>query len=161
MTVRFGHHGLDVPGARATQPPACPTQPASRPYLQIPAGRLKEEASPVVLGTRHRHELPQSLLPLRHFRPCAPQTAPVVPAQPQPLRRVPPAGGSGPAERRPPAGPASRGASGKAFRAGKATAPRPLAAVAQSGSPTAGVGAGRGGFETWEQIECRMAEGVN
>lgn len=73
MTVRFGHRRPDVRGARAPPPPACPTQHASRRYLQIPAGRLQEEASPVLLGTRHRHELPQRLLPVRHLRPvCRP-----------------------------------------------------------------------------------------
>lgn len=33
MTVRFGFHGLDLPGAHDPQPPACPTQPASERYL--------------------------------------------------------------------------------------------------------------------------------
>lgn len=69
MTVRFGHHGLDSPGALAPQPPACPTQHASGCYLQVPAGRLEEEAGPVLLRPCHRHELPQRLLSLRrHLR---------------------------------------------------------------------------------------------
>ncbi|OWK03309.1 hypothetical protein Celaphus_00007825 [Cervus elaphus hippelaphus] len=70
MTVRFARRGLEAPGVCSPYYPACPTRPTSQRYLQVPAGRLQEEAGPILLGARHRHELPQSVLPLRrHLRP--------------------------------------------------------------------------------------------
>lgn len=70
MTVRFGRRRLEAPGVCSPWYPTCPTRPPSRRYLQVPAGRLQEEAGPILLGARHRHELPQSVLPLRrHLRP--------------------------------------------------------------------------------------------
>lgn len=142
MTVRFGRHGLDVPGARARNPrPARRSPPRGATCRSQPADSRKKRARSSSVPVTATNSLSASCLSAI-FAPCAAQTAPVVAALPQPRCRVPPAGRRGPAQRRPPAGPAPRGASRKALRVGNSPAPRPLAASAQSRSPTARVWSG-------------------
>lgn len=133
MTVRFGRRGLKAPGARSQRSPAHPTQPASRRYLQVPAGRLQKEAGPLLLGARHRHELPQRLLSLRrHLRPVRfpKRSGGRRAAQAQLPRSA--CRSTKPSRWEPARSPAPRGAPRKALRAGNPAAPRPLATAART-----------------------------
>lgn len=160
MTVRFGHHRLDTPGAHAPQSPSRPTHPASWRYLQVPAGRLEEEAGPVLFGACHRHELPQRLLSVRrHLRPVrrpnrsGPRRTASAPLQSSAC------GWSRPSREAPGLRPRPSQCLTQSPPCGISADPRPLAAAGRTCSPTARVGVaprrgGRGPTHT-----CRMQDG--